>query len=353
MNSQDPSSKKILLIQTAFIGDVILTTPLIRRCKEIYPRAIIDFLCIPVAKNLLETHPDLSRVLTYDKRKSHRPLRSFLSLSGLLRKNRYDMVISPHRSLRSSLLSFLSGAPVRITFSKSAGSKLLYTHRVVYDSTIHEVWRNLSLLSLPQKTPLTQQNAAHYKPEIFPASPDQKKVEEWLYEKKLKPHSFVCIAPGAVWATKRWSVEGFIALAKQILATGKEVVFIGGEPDKVLAEKIQAAAGGFNAAGLFSLRESYYLIAQSTALVSNDSAPLHMGSAAKVPTIAIFGATIPEFGFGPFGDHPFTILQNSHLSCRPCGIHGGNQCHLGTLECMQSIAAATVFQALTKIWRTS
>lgn len=348
----DLNPERILILQTAFIGDVILALPLLQQVRREYPEALIDVMVIPAAANLLATHPAITNLIVYDKRGSDRGLVNILRTIAKLRGNRYDLAIVPHRSFRSALLVAAAGIPLRVGFSTSAG-RYFYNRRVTYRRDFHEIERNLSLLM-----PLGIDCSNIYKsdearPHIEITAEDQAKVDNWLAGAGLpagKP--IAAIAAGSVWATKRWLPENFAQLAKRLAGQGFAVILIGGPQDAAISAEIAETANignshqqVLNAAGQLSLRESAALIGRAKVLISNDSAPLHLAVAVSTPIVAIFGATVTDFGFYPYGKHDI-VVENKTLPCRPCGIHGRRACPLGTLECMTSLSANAVFDAV-------
>ncbi len=334
--------KKILIVQTAFIGDVILVTPLIRACRNHFPAAAVDILVIPAAANLVETNPGLGRVIVYDKRNAQSGWCGFVSMAKQLRQEGYDLLLVPHRSLRSALLAWWSRAPWRVGFSTSSGA-WLFTRRVVYDRSIHEVERNLSLLTAMGIDP------GRVTPELFPTDEDRVAVDRFLGSLISADAPLVAIAPGSIWATKRWPAAYYLSLAEKAAAAGFALVLIGGESDRALCDRICSEVGARcrNSAGLLTLRQSAELLRRADVLVSNDSAPLHLASAVNVSTVAIFGPTVPAFGFYPYSDRS-VVVQNP-LNCRPCAIHGGIKCPIGTHECMISISPERVLAEVIKI----
>jgi len=330
--------RNILVIQTAFIGDVVLVEPLLAQARASFPDAAIDVLVIPAAAPLLQGNPNLRRVIVFDKRGRDAGVAGLWKLASRLRAARYDLALVPHRSLRSAVLAFLARIPVRIGFANSAG-RWLFTRQVPYPQT-HEVLRNLALLR-----PLGI-DADYRDPKIYPTEAEQRKVAQVLAGcRELK----IALAPGSVWATKRWPQERFIELGRRLVQElGASVLVIGGAKDAELAAEVCASIGDgcCNLAGTLSLRESVAALAQCRVLVSNDSAPTHLGVAAGCRVLTIFGSTVPRFGFYPFGEQHRVVQIDRALSCRPCGIHGKTRCHTGTFECMREISVERVFDVV-------
>lgn len=336
--------QKILVVQTAFLGDVILTLPMIQVLKRAYPQAEIDVITTPAAAPLLR-HPDISAVIPYDKRNTQRGIGGILSLARMIRSRRYDIAVVPHRSFRSAVVTALGGIPMRIGLSAAAG-KFLYTHIVPYEKSRHEIERNLNLLSA-----LSIPLPAKELPSLYPDEPAMQSVNKFLFEREiLNEQAMVAIAPGSVWNTKRWLAERYAELSLQLAERGCEVVIIGGREDSELGRAIAESAKHkkiHDATGSLTLLESAALIGRCSVLVTNDSAPLHLGVAMRTPVVAVFGATIPEFGFAPYGERD-VVIETKGLRCRPCGIHGGKTCPTGTFDCMKRIDTKTVYDAVVK-----
>ena len=295
----------------------------------------VDVVTTPAAAPLLETHPAVASVIRYDKRGSDRGLAGIWRLGTRLRARRYARVYLPHRSWRSAALALLSGASERTGFADSPAAAI-YTRRVPRPDTGHEVERLLALA------------AAGIGPaEVVPpvhlelTADDRAAADAWLRERGVGP-GFVALAPGSIWGTKRW--PGYAALAAALDAP---VVIVGGREDTPLAEAVAAAAPGrgHSAAGALGLRASAAVIARAAVLVTNDSAPLHLATAVGTPVVAVFGPTVPAFGFGPRGARD-RVVEHPALACRPCSAHGPQVCPLGHHRCMQELSVESVAAAV-------
>jgi heptosyltransferase-2 len=336
MNSNVPI-KRILIIQTAFLGDVILVTPLIKAAKDCFADAKIDALVTPQAAGLLENNPHLNQIISYDKRGKESGIVGIWRVSRKINREAYDLVLVPHRSLRSAIIAWFSGAKLRVGFDTSAGAFLL-THKIPYLLNCHEVDRNVSLIEI------LGVRVSDRSPQVFPGESDAKFIREMLsYDNNINGN-LVTIAPGSIWATKRWPVEYFKTLISKLVSNGINVILIGGEADKKLCRKLVDGLGerAVSTAGRLSLLQSAELMRRSRVLVSNDSAPQHLATAVGTPVIAIFGSTIPAFGFYPYG--PKNSIIEQRLSCRPCGMHGRRECPLETFDCMRLISPEAVFR---------
>ncbi len=333
------ANQRILIVQTAFLGDLILTLPLIQETSRRFPGAAIDLLMLPAWRNLVETHPNISDLLLYDKHDRDRGAGAFLRWCLRLRRRRYSLALVPHRSLRSALLVRLAGIPIRIGFDRSTG-RLLFTDCVPYQTRWHEARRNLSLL-----TPLGYGAETPMRPVLVCTEADHRAVIQWLHEADVPSGMpLVVLAPGSMWATKRWPAERYAQLASRLNRAGYAVALIGGEQDRALCQAIARQAGGCtrNAAGRFSFRQSACLMTRSCLLIGNDSAPIHLAWAVGTPVVAIFGPTVPEFGFFPGGPED-RVVELKELPCRPCSLHGPRRCPVRSHRCMTEIHVETVW----------
>ncbi|HMS63691.1 MAG TPA: lipopolysaccharide heptosyltransferase II [Ignavibacteria bacterium] len=338
------TTQKILIIQTAFLGDVILTLPLLQELKIKFPESEIDFLCIPETSELLKGNPFVNEIISYDKKNSG--IIGSWELIKKLRNKNYDFLFSPHRSFRSSLISFLSNAKKTVSFDKSSFS-FLYNEKIIYKKDIHEIQRNLSLLEI---TGIKEERII--RPELFISIQDKRKIDSLFYEYKIKNgEKFITIAPGSVWFTKRFPEEKFVKLCDLLQILNTKIFLTGGKKDKFISDFIQNNSKNrniINVTGTFSILESAELIKRSEVLITNDSAPLHISNAVETNVVAIFGATVPEFGFYPTGRNDI-VIQTNGLSCRPCSIHGGKKCPIGTFVCMKNIKEEEIVSAVKKL----
>ena len=332
--SEGPSGT--LVIQTAFLGDVVLSTPLLAALAGRH--GPVDVVTTPAAAVLLETHPAVGTVIRYDKRGADRGLRGLWRLGRRLRARRYARAYLPHRSWRSAALALLAGAAERIGFADSPATAT-YTRRVRRPATGHEVER---LLALAQPDAGRDADSPPVPPvHLALTADDRAAADAWLRERHVGA-GFVALAPGSIWGTKRWA--GYPELAAALDAP---VVVLGGRDDAALADQVVAAAPGraYSAAGTLGLRTSAALIARAGVLVTNDSAPLHLATAVGTPVVAIFGPTVPAFGFGPRGPRD-AVVEHPSLACRPCSAHGPQVCPLGHHRCMRELSVASVLAAV-------
>jgi len=323
-------AKKILIIQTAFPGDVILATALPESLRQSDPGITIDFLVRKGNEHILEHNPHLRNVLVFDKKKNK--LSQLLHLIRRIRSEKYDAVINVQRFASSGILTAFSGARDRIGFDKNPFS-FLFDRKIKHDmnSGKHETERNQELIAhLAGNKPA--------KPRLYPGKDDEQKTIS------LKSNPYICIAPGSVWFTKTFPAAQWISFIKyyhqQFPQT--KIYLLGSPAETSLCEQIANALpeGNIqNLAGKLSILQSASLMRDAQMNFSNDSAPTHMASAMNAPVTVVFCSTIPAFGFGPLSDKKHLVETTVTLSCRPCGIHGFKSCPQGHFRCATTITS--------------
>ena len=331
-----------LVIQTSFLGDVILTTPLI---GELARRGPVDVLVTPLGAAALANNPDIRNLIRYDKRGTYG---SALGLWQTIRQIRgrrpYDAAYLAQGSFRSGLLAMLTGAKERIGFASSTG-RILYTKQIAYRPELHHAERLWSLAMPEGSTPSTR---GQIRPRLYPSDEDRERVDGLLRRAGNASDPFVALAPGSAWGTKRWPY--YVDLAKR-LSDDFRIAVVGSSADAEIAAQIAAAVPDgcvINAAGSLSLLASAELIGRAQGIVTNDSAPQHLASAMGTPTLAIFGPTVPEFGFGPLAER-MAVAGHDRLTCRPCHRHGPQSCPLGHWRCMRELTPDYISSLLTEV----
>lgn len=312
---------RILIIQTAFLGDVILATPVISELKRISPDAIVDILVKSGNESLLENNPNLNRIHVFNKKSGK--LKGIFLLIKAFRKNKYDLIINLHRFGSSGIIAGLSGGKKVIGYKKNPFSFLYsekFEHRIG-DGT-HEVERNLSLIKH-----LGGRN--YSRPELFPSEADLEVV------KPFSNGAYVTMAPASVWFTKQLPKEKWIELIDQ-QSTDHLVYLLGAPSDNELCNDLVSNDKVINLAGKLSLLQSAALMKNAKMNFVNDSGPLHLASSMNAPTTAFFCSTDPSFGFGPLAENR-TVKEVKNLDCRPCGLHGHKNCPEGHFKCGHGI----------------
>jgi heptosyltransferase II len=319
--------EKILVIQTAFLGDAILTLPMIEKLKEKFPLSEIDVLCIPSTQEIFEPSPFVSKVLVIDKKKAHKSLLKLYKLTNDIRYRGYTKIFSPHRSFRTSFIVMKSNVRDTYGFSNSALFHV-YKNVVEYKSNIHEVQRNLDLIGY-------EYSSESWKiiPQIKVNETSRQKVAQFISSNNLKDN-LIAIAPGSIWETKKYHEQYFKEIIKYFVDRSYKALIIGGESDKELCARLSVGYDGevISTAGSFSIIESIGLLKSVRLLLTNDSAPTHFGMCADIPVLTIYCSTTPDFGFYPYNKKSSYISFND-LSCKPCGIHGHAKCPISTFDC--------------------
>lgn len=306
---------KILVIQTAFIGDVVLATAVVEKLAEYYPASKIDFLLRKGNERLLDNNPHLNKVLIWDKKTQK--YKHLFQLILHVRKDKYDLVVNLQRYFSTGLLTAFSGAKISVCFENNPLS-ILTTHKIAHEiggrnTTPHEVERNLSLIA--QWT-----DNQFVKPKIYPAPSDFDSVK---FEGK-----YLTISPASVWFTKQFPKAKWLDFMDRV---GEEttIFLLGGPSDLPLCNELATESRHRNTiikAGELSFLQSAALMKNSAMNFVNDSAPLHFASAVDAPVTAIFCSTVKKFGFVPLSTNS-AVLETTHdLPCRPCGLHGKKSC---------------------------
>lgn len=327
--------RRILIIQTAFTGDVVLATPVLEKLHHHYPDAQLDFLVRKGNEGLFAGHPFINSVLIWDKKQNK--LKNLFKLAWKVRKTKYDVIINLHRFASSGFLVAFSGAPIRQGFDKNPWASR-YTQRFAHEigTGQHETRRNLNLI-----VSLTDVLTAS--PKLYPTAADDKTVS---FHKSNG--SYVCIAPASVWHTKQWPATQWIKLI-QLIPSNYRIYLLGAPGDNDLCQGIIRDARRehvMNLAGQLSYLQSVSLMRDAVMNYVNDSAPLHFASAVNAPVTAIFCSTVPAFGFGPVSDHSRVVEVEEKLSCRPCGLHGHASCPEVHFKCAMQIDPKQVLGTL-------
>jgi len=328
---------KILIIQPAFIGDVILATGVIEKLHQYHPDAKIDFFLRKGNEGLLKNNPAIHQVLVWDKKKNKN--KNLLALLKQIRKEKYDLVINLQRFFSSGFITAFSNARYTVGYDKNPLS-YLFSKRVKHEIASngvgkHEVERNHLLIQKWTDTDFA-------KPKLYPSSEDFDSVKEF------KGAKYITAAPTSVWFTKQYPKEKWIEFLSQVPADMK-VYLLGAPGDKLVCDEIAEASNNkniINLAGKLSFLQSAALMKDAVMNYVNDSAPMHIASSMDAPVCAIFCSTIPSFGFGPLSSNSTVVEIRENLYCRPCGLHGYKKCPEGHFKCGYSIHTKELLQLI-------
>ena len=344
---QIKSFTRIIWLNTGFLGDIVLNTAAIHLAAKQWPSIPQYFISTKVGCNIVKVMPEIHGAIPFEKRDQSMPdamaqVKKELSqlagddLSG-------SVILQPHRSARSTLLSRYLGLP-SVTYHETDLSWLFATVRVPRVAIFHEAVRIALLLEpLGMKREELLGARPHLPISVLPEEGG------WRLAIRSFKGRLVGISPSSQWGTKMWQREKYIALMRQLLQrddTG--LVLLGSSSDKAYITEIAAKVGAndrlWNLAGLTTLDDLRGLFPLFRLLVSNDSSPIHYASAYNIPTVALFGATVPQMGFAPLADHSVTLGVNN-LACRPCSAHGPQNCPLGHFACMKRLEIGPVYDA--------
>jgi heptosyltransferase-2 len=337
---------RILIVQTAYLGDVVLTLPLIEAVRHRFPHARVELLTMPAHGPVLQGQPGVHAVITYDKRGTQRGVRGMVSMVRRLRSRGYALVLSPHRSLRSALLLACSGIPQRIGFD-SGLTRWAYTAVVPRPKTAHEVERNHQLLTAcgPPFVPLPKRSSLH----VAPWARGQARA--YLACHGVGPEAtLIGMIPGSQWGTKRWPAQRFAGLIRHLTQQHPiHVALFGGSQDRTIAEAITSACGEpvIDLVGRTSVQELAAYLACCSVVVSNDTGPMHIAAALGKPILVLLGPTTPELGFSPYGV-PWEEASVA-LDCRPCHAHGPHRCPVAHWRCMMDLTANQVAAGVQRL----
>jgi heptosyltransferase-2 len=332
-------SPSILAVRFSSIGDVLLTTPLLRAIRRRHPGARLTVLTKESYAPLLSHNPHVSEVLGMTSK------HSLPRLAAELRTARYSHLLDLHGSLRTRALRIL--VPGRwSTYPKHrfARTLLIHTKRNYYRDTRSVAERYFSAARALDVTPDGRP------PELFLGAEAEREVAQWFSGSWLAPdRPTIALAPGAAHATKRWPVEHWGQLVRRITGAGLQVMVLGSSADAAVAAAIAQSADSSvaNVAGRFGLQGTGAMLRRAAALVSGDTGVMHMATAVGTPVIALFGPTV-----GPFGFFPYTAqarVMELSLPCRPCSSQGGPRCPLGHHRCLRDMAPEAVYQAVLRI----
>ncbi len=328
----------ILAVRFSSIGDILLTTPLLRAIRHAHPRARVTVLTKREYVPLLSHNPHVNLVLGLA------PNRSLLGLASELRADRYTHLLDLHDNLRSRALRLLVPGRWR-TYPKHRlarawlirAKRNRYRDRRPVPERYFSAARDLGVK--PDGSP----------PDFFLGAEAGEQVVDWLRTVGLEHEpNIVALAPGAAHATKRWPLEYWHALAARNLESGAAVVIVGGPGDTELGAALAAQSGGrvASAAGIFGLQGTGALLQRARVLVSGDTGVMHMATAVGTPVVSLFGPTVEAFGFFPYTRQASVV--ELPLPCRPCTAQGSSRCPLGHHRCMIDIQPGVVYETLRR-----
>lgn len=338
---------KIVVFQTAFLGDTALTIPLLKEIKKVNPNIKIIFVTSPRGADVVKNSIYIDEILVFDKYGEHKGFKGLKNIINLINQQSPDLFISPHRSMRTSLIALLINANHKIGYS-NASLNFVYNHRVRYFFNLHEIDRILYLLSIFDDYNFRTAKVS-LSSEFKFCSSDMNFIDDFMRNFELSQSTrLIIIAPGSVWKTKMYPIENYIELVKKIELIGCKCIIIGSKNEHQICEQISQATNSINTAGLFNIAQLLVLFNKCSLVITNDSAPTHLAGLVNCPVLTIYGPTDPIFGFYPRNENGYYVKLEG-LKCQPCRIHGSDKCPLGTHKCMKELSPEIVFRKVEYI----
>lgn len=341
--------KRVAVLQTALLGDAVLTIPLLRAAAERFKPDHLVIITKPELAFVFEKEG--FPVIKDDKHGVGAGPLGFWRLARRLRAERFDAAVVPHRSLRSAALAWAAGIPLRAGFDNSTG-RAFFNRVARFDHAEHDSERNQRLLDAVPAPAHGTADDGEFRLRLR-AEDRRRGVEQWrAFGADPEREFIVGLAPGASRVTKKWLPERFAETARRLRAAGRNrrIALIGGPGERALCAEVAAAVGGdvLDLSGKSRLEDLPGLLAGLKLFVTNDSGPMHIAYGVGVPTVAVFGPTIKEFGFYPKGRRS-RLVETDGLPCRPCGLHGTKTCPEGHFLCMRLVTVEQVLAACSEV----
>ena len=344
----DPAPKNLLIIKPSSLGDIIHALPTLSAVRSVFPRSRISWLVKSEWAEVLEEHPDLSEVIAVDFR-----LRSWWEMIARVRERAFDCVVDLQGLFRSGLIARLSGAPVRVGFAQGReGSPWFYTHRVSLPESGNQAWRLLDIHAVNRNLEVAKffgaftENPHFWLPRL---DDDRTLIERLFAERGVEPHDrLIAMAPASRQTIKNWPVERFIEVAVSLARQENiKIVLIGSAHDHAIGRRFSLALGPalVNLVGKTRIRQLSLVFDKVRLFIANDSGPIHVAAACRVPVIACFGPTNPS-ATGPYGTGHVSLVSRT-TACRPCGLRKCPNPHY--LECLESVSVEEVINQAEKM----
>ena len=332
---------KIFVLQTAFLGDTILTTALLSRLNYLYKNSEIHVVVAHSSLEIFKNYPKNFFFYGMKKTKKSR-VQSVFELLKKFKNIEFDLALSPHSSFRSMMLMFRMKAKRKIAFSHFWSNLLGFEtiSQIPYQSGVHYLDRlSQMIMHLDEGSQkLTRKDL------LIEVSEEEKNS----VQHRVGSEPFVLACPTSAWGTKEWGVESFLELSKRLIQRANKVVVWVGEREIIIDDKICRNYRFKNFTAKTSIREWVALFSICEVVISNDSAAVHLASVFNKKVIEIYGPTVPKWGFYPLSDEA-KIVENSSLTCRPCHIHGPKTCPLKHHRCMTEITPEQIWSEFQKL----
>lgn len=322
--------QKILIIRLSSIGDIVLTTPVIRSLRDCYPEAKIHFLTKAAYASLLAHHPSLDQIHLFDG--------DMDATLEELKKEKFDFILDLHRNIRSRIIKSRLRIPAS-TYPKDRRKILLHTRFKIGNlPDRHTVDRYAAALA-PLQCKLDTEGLEFFFPDSYRAEAKNQ------IARHLPGPQPIAVVLGGKFATKKWPTTYFIQLLNQL---NRPAILLGGPDESAEADTISQALTipHYSAVGKVDLLQSAALMAETAYVITHDTGLMHIAVALKLPTVSIWGSTVPELGFAPYRSPNALVVQHLGLSCRPCSKLGHDKCPKGHFKCMNELSPETVLNAI-------
>jgi len=339
------SNYKFLIIRFSSIGDVLLTTPLVRCLRAKYPGAQIDFLIKKEFSVVLSGNPHINNIITFDKNDSRNELRR---IRMHIIFSRYSVIFDLQKNIRSILICARSQTGI-IGFSKKILARdLLIRFKINIYKEIKPVY--LRYFESVETLGVVYDGKGT---EVYPAAEESEKAEAILKQNNFEAEKpILVVAPGAQWENKCWTTDGFASAADTFcIQTGAKAVLIGGPGDVEICNSVQSQmkTPSLNLAGKLSLMGSAALLGKAAMVFTNDTGMLHMAQAMKAPVVAVYGPTTRELGFFPLPEN--SRVAEIEISCRPCTQKGLHSCPKKHFRCMNDLKPEMVSNLANELFQ--
>ena len=335
--------QKILVIRFSALGDLVLTSPIYRELKRVYPQAEITLLSSSGIGSVLANNPHIDHYINHNRKESAAEL---TDLIRKLRQEKFELIYDAHRSLRSIWIVWnLSGfglfkSPQVWSINKRSWRRSLLIRFKINFLKNSPPQRQHLLRPLQNSTQQELQNHT----ELFPDKDAVLAVKAFMEKNNLLPNRFIAIGASASYPLKRWPMLNFHVFISELIASRWPVVLVGGANEKETIQLEKEFRGEIhNTAGNFSPLESAELLKHARLVVTNDTSVSHLAEAVSTPVIVLFGSTVSEFGYAPFLQESQIVETNEVLSCRPCSRDGRGKCqNPNYLSCLTTITPQIV-----------
>lgn len=334
---------KILIFRLSAIGDIILTSGLVRCLKQQLPDCQIDFVVKKQFASLVSDNPHISQIYEVDSAQGFGGLRQ---LAAQLKANEYDVFFDIHKNFRSRFVRNASSPQKVLKYDKHVLKRFMLTR---FNIDLYKPAVPVYQRFIQSAAPLGIKDDGR-KTEFFINQDIQKRISSKLADAELLPLNYICLCPGASFWNKQWPIEYFTALAQKIhTTTSYSIVLIGGTKEKELSAKIaQAVPAVVDMTGALNLQESAAVLSSALCTVANDTGMLHLSEALGRPVVGIYGPTARQLGYFPILQTS-VVAENNNLTCRPCTKMGMNACPKKHFKCMKDLTPQSVFDAVLSI----